>query len=349
MRTRYIFIECANYFLENAESIDRKGYNLFKKEHSVFLSGGEPYKAGVLNFLNFCGSGFRKRSRKKEKIETLAPLDEISKKNKTLISDFIHDLNENYDYSPCTIRSYRDGLVSFFKYSNEFSNDLCKRYIRTLEEKGFSPQTICLRILSLNRFSEFIKKPINLKRPKIQKSLQTENVISENEYNKLIEYLSNLEDKRYYFYIKILATTGARVSEFLQMKWEDVLDGQVTLKCKGNKYRRIFFSKQVQKEVKDYLKETGKTGLIATGKYGPISSRGISSYMRELSKKVGIPKEKMHPHGFRHFFAKMYLKKNKDVVQLAEILGHSSIDITRVYLQKTYEEQKRDFNKNVVW
>lgn len=64
--------------------------------------------------------------------------------------------------------------------------------------------------------------------------------------------------------------------------------------------------------------------------------------MQEWGRKCGIDKSKMHPHAFRHFFAKMYLKKNKDVVQLAELLGHGSIDTTRIYLQKSYDEQKEN-------
>jgi site-specific recombinase XerD len=57
----------------------------------------------------------------------------------------------------------------------------------------------------------------------------------------------------------------------------------------------------------------------------------------------------MHAHAFRHFFAKMFLKKTKDIIQLADLLGHGSVDTTRIYLQKSYDEQQRDFNKNVTW
>ena len=63
----------------------------------------------------------------------------------------------------------------------------------------------------------------------------------------------------------------------------------------------------------------------------------------------GIDSKKMHAHAFRHFFAKMFLKKTKDVIQLADLLGHGSVDTTRIYLQKSYDEQQREFNKNVTW
>ena len=102
-------------------------------------------------------------------------------------------------------------------------------------------------------------------------------------------------------------------------------------------------------EVRKYSTANNKTGHFANGRYGPITSRGLYINMQEWGRKCGIDKSKMHPHAFRHFFAKMYLKKNKDVVQLAEFLGHGSIDTTRIYLQKSYDEQKREFNRSVTW
>ena len=147
----------------------------------------------------------------------------------------------------------------------------------------------------------------------------------------------------------MLGTTGARLSEFMQFTWEDIISGEVTLKGKGNKYRRFFFQGQLRKEAKAYAKEAGKTGILAMGKYGKISSRGLSSDMKAWGKSCGIPLEKMHPHAFRHFFAKMFLKKNHDIVLLADLLGHANMDTTRIYLQKSYEEQKACFTRSVSW
>ena len=74
-----------------------------------------------------------------------------------------------------------------------------------------------------------------------------------------------------------------------------------------------------------------------------------SQHLKAWGKHCGIDSKKMHAHAFRHFFAKMFLKKNKDVIQLADLLGHGSVDTTRIYLQKSYDEQKKDFNRNVTW
>lgn len=95
--------------------------------------------------------------------------------------------------------------------------------------------------------------------------------------------------------------------------------------------------------------QSHKTGYVAVGKCGRLTQRSLCQSMKEWGDKCGIDKCKMHPHAFRHFFAKMYLKKNNDVVQLADLLGHGSIDTTRIYLQKSYDEQKKEFNRSVVW
>ena len=99
----------------------------------------------------------------------------------------------------------------------------------------------------------------------------------------------------------------------------------------------------------EYIRQTGKSGTVATGRFGTLTERGLNQHMKLWADKCGIDRRKMHPHAFRHFFAKMFLKKNKDVVQLADLMGHGSIDTTRIYLQRSYEEQKRDFNRNVTW
>ena len=188
-------------------------------------------------------------------------------------------IDENFDYSPNTINMYYYSLKKFFEYANEVNMSNAKMYVSTLEEQALSPQTIRLRILALEKFSKWKKKPFELKRPKQQRKLETNNIPTEEEYNRLLEYLKTKKNKDYYFFIKVLGTTGARLSEFMQFTWEEIISGEVTLKGKGNKYRRFFFQNQLRKEAKAYVKETGKTGILAMGKYGKISSRGLSSDM----------------------------------------------------------------------
>lgn len=340
-------IKHVQHFLENSESITKRGYNLYKKKYACLFVENS-VSVAICDFLNFNGVGYSKKNKKTENVKPLEKMDVISNRNKLLLNDFLLFLQENRDYSQCTLCIYRDSLKSFFEYSNEFCSENAKRFIQTLSVKGRSPQTIRLRITALENFGEWMKKPIKLNRPKFTRKLDTDNIPTEEDYNVLLKYLFN-EKLDYYFYVKILASTGMRISEFLQIKWEDILKGEVELKCKGDKYRRIYFSRQLQKEVRTHVIQNNKTGYVAIGKFGRITSRGFAENLKRLGEKSGIDRKKLHPHAFRHFFAKKYLKRTKDVIQLADILGHSNIETTRVYLQKSREEQRLDFNKNVDW
>lgn len=195
----------------------------------------------------------------------------------------------------------------------------------------------------MEKLGKFLKKPVNLKRPKLVRSLSTENIPSEKEYKKILDYCDKYRPQ-WSFVIRLFATTGARVSELLEFTYEQIQSGCTTIKGKGSKYRRFFFTKQIQEEAK------GKSGYVCVNRAGDqMTSRGVSFHLKYLGEKCGIDKSKMHPHAFRHFFAKMYLQKTKDVVALSEILGHASVDTTRIYLQKNTEEQKREINKVVNW
>ena len=341
-------IRAVKEFLDSDNPISVKGYKDYVKTNSLNLIRCPLAKEALCQFLRYKGVGHRKSPSKKV-IKPLEKLSVISEKNLKLVNDFIYYLTQEEDYSPHTLDVYSVSLKKYFEYANEISVDNYKRFVQMMENEGYAPQTIRLRITALERFSKWMKKPIELKRPKFQRRLNTENVPTEAEYQRLLEYLKTRPNQDQYFFIKILATTGARISEFIQFRWEDIVRGEVTLKGKGNKYRRFFFTRQLQSEVKEYIRNTDKTGYVAVGKYGRLTQRNISMAMKNWGRKCDIDKSKMHPHAFRHFFAKMFLKKNKDVIQLAEIMGHGSIDTTRIYLQKSYDEQKRDFNRNVTW
>lgn len=342
------YIKVVKSFLESGMDVNRIGYKRYLKQNAIYVINENLTHEALCDLLNFIGKGYSKKP-KTEKIVPLVKLTEISERNMKLLNDFIYSLTQDEDYSPHTLDVYAFSLKKYFQYANEVSVDNYKRFVKSLEDGGYSPQTIRLRITALERFSDFIKKPIRLKRPKYVKKLSVENIPTEAEYLKLLQFLSGKKNKDYYFFVKILGTTGARVSEFLKLKWEDVARGEVILRGKGNKYRRIFFNKSLREEVSRYMEETGKTGYLARGKCGLITTRGLDSNLKTWGMACGIDKKKMHPHAFRHFFAKMYLKKSKDVVQLADLLGHGSIDTTRIYLQKSYDEQKREFDKSVTW
>lgn len=341
--TRSQFMNAALYFTQHTEKSTRKEYRRFVKEEALKLVEVPKMREGILDFLSFCGEGYQ-RTEKKMTSKRLMKQDERAAKHADEIRGFIVWLQNERDYSPNSLNIYRLSVQSFYQYADEFSQDNVRAFIATIQENGTaSPATVALRITALQRFGEYMKKPVKVKRAKLQRKLDTEDVPSEEEYKRLCEYLQTYTSKSkedYWLLVRLMATTGCRVSELQQFTYEMVQGGEATLKGKGSKYRRFFFNKEMQK----YCKEKGKSGVIMT-----TSTRGLATQLKAFGDRLGIDKAKMHPHAFRHFFAKMYLSKTKDVVELANILGHESVDTTRIYLQKTKEEQQKQFNKTINW
>jgi site-specific recombinase XerD len=337
-------------FLDSDYPVTKKGWSNYRQHLSVTCNERNFSRAceSVCEFLSFLK--INPERKKKRAYKPLNTLSEISERNQNSLKTFLEWLS-NENLSSRTVFCYKARVLQFFKYSSEASREQFKRYIATLEEKGVKPGTVNAGISGLNKYADFMKKPEwKLPLPKLTRKLDISNIPSEREYQKLTDYLKG-KDMECYYQVRIMASTGARISELLQFTWEYVIAGSVDLKGKGNKYRRFFFPKDLSKEVALYAGKHRKSGQIFVNRRTglPLSDRGWSSRLRQLGEQAGIEPEKMHTHAFRHFFAVMYLKKNKDIVQLADLMGHERVDTTRIYLQKSFEEQKRDYNKTVNW
>jgi site-specific recombinase XerD len=337
-------------FLDSDYPVTKKGWAGYRR-HLLATCNERNFSSAcesICEFLSFLKINPGKK--KKRSYKPLDTLNEISGRNQDSLKAFLDWLSSE-NLSPRTVFCYRTRISQFFRYSNEASREQFKRYVATLEDKGVKPGTINASIAGLNKYADFMKKQEwKLPLTKLARKLDVSNIPTEREYLKLIDYLRE-NDQEYYYQVRVMASTGARISELLQFTWEHVITGWVDLKGKGNKYRRFFFPKELSKEVARHVKEQDKSGLIFVNRHTglPLSHRGWSFRLRYLGDKAGIGREKMHTHAFRHFFAIMYLKKNKDVVQLADLMGHERVDTTRIYLQKSFDEQKRDYNKIVNW
>ena len=155
----------------------------------------------------------------------------------------------------------------------------------------------------------------------------------------------------WYFVIRFLAATGARVSELIQIKVEHIKVGYLDLYSKGGKLRRIYIPKLLQEEALSWLKEKRQeSGFIFLNKYGDrITTRGISGQLKKLAVKYGIDPVVVYPHSFRHRFAKSFLERFNDISFLADLMGHESIETTRIYLRKTSTEQREIVDSVIDW
>ena len=149
--------------------------------------------------------------------------------------------------------------------------------------------------------------------------------------------------------VKVLAKTGARISEALKFTKADLLKGSVTMPTKG-KVRTIYFPDSLVKELMPYLTKMNERDSIFQNQYGkPITSRGVSGELKKYAVKYGIPRENVHPHAFRHFFAIQFLKRNNNISLLADILGHSGVNTTMIYLRMSQKQQKTELDEAVNW
>lgn len=216
----------------------------------------------------------------------------------------------------------------------------------------YKPKTVNLRIQAINKYLEFIKKDkLRLSSVKIQQKNFLENVISDADYKFLKNSLKKDGNMEWYFVVRYLAATGARVSELIQIKVEHVFTGYFDLYSKGGKLRRLYIPKKLKTETEAWLNEKGITsGYLFLNRFGErITVRGIAQQLKNYANKYGLNPKVVYPHSFRHRFAKNFLEKYNDISLLADLMGHESIETTRIYLRKTASEQQEIVDKIVTW
>ena len=144
--------------------------------------------------------------------------------------------------------------------------------------------------------------------------------------------------------MRFLACTGARVSELIQIKREHIQLGYMDLYTKGGKVRRIYFPDYLCSEASGWMdsQNMGSGFLFRNRKGGAVSPRWINSQLKLRARQYGIPEETVYPHSFRHRFAKNFLARCNDIALLADLMGHESIETTRIYLTKSSQEQREN-------
>lgn len=250
-----------------------------------------------------------------------------------------------------TVSAYCYAVNDYFarhRVLNKKSLLLYKTYLI----ETFKPKTVNLRIQALNKYLEFEgKTKLRLKSVKVQQRTYLENVISNADYAFLKNQLKKEENKEWYFVVRFLAATGARVSELVQIKAEHVKIGYFDIYTKGGKVRRLFIPKALRKETDEWLTATGRTsGYLFLNRFGErITTRGISQQLKNYAEKYGLNTKVVYPHSFRHRFAKNFLEKFNDIALLADLMGHESIETTRIYLRRTSAEQQEIVDKVITW
>ena len=252
------------------------------------------------------------------------------------------------NYASNTIVAYKHAALDYFNHYRTFSKENLLQYKAFLIET-YRPKTVNLRIRSINKYLEFIDRPdLKIRSIKIPKTSFLDNVISNEDYLYYKKRLRREKDKRWYFIVWTLATTGARISELVQLKSEHVRAGYIDIYSKGGKVRRLYFPIRLRRELMAWMEQD--SGYLFLNRYGaPLTPRGIALRLREFAHKYGVNVDVVHPHSYRNLIAKNFHQLNNDLVLLADLLGHDSIDTTRIYLQRSSREQSELINRVVDW
>lgn len=250
-----------------------------------------------------------------------------------------------------TIRVYVDGIRQYFQLYQVVNQNNLRLYKCYLVEH-YKPQTINVRIRAINSFLEFLGTgEEKLKMVKVQKQMYADHVISQADYEYLKKCLLRDGNWLYYFVIRYMAATGLRVSEVIQVTAADVKNGSKELYSKDNKIRRIYIPKQLREETLKWLarKEQEDGFLFLNQDQQQLTPAAIRGQLKKFSSLYGINPKSMHPHSFRHRFAKNFIETIGDIAFLSDLLGHESIETTRIYLKRSSAEQYQIVNKVMNW
>ncbi|WP_349672394.1 tyrosine-type recombinase/integrase [Lacrimispora sp.] len=253
--------------------------------------------------------------------------------------------------SESTIITYISAVRSYFTQYNDISKDNLLAYKGYLME-SYKPKTVNLKVQAMNKYLYYKEQqPLQLKNVKIQQKNFLENVISNADYQYLKKKLKQDGNMEWYFVVWFLAATGARVSELVQIKAEHVELGYLDLYSKGGKLRRVYIPEKLKKEAKVWMDQNQITsGYLFKNRYGErISTRGVGQQLKRYAIKYGLDPDVVYPHSFRHRYAKNFLEKYNDISFLADLMGHESIETTRIYLRRTATEQQSLIDKIVTW
>ena len=241
-----------------------------------------------------------------------------------------------------TVDKYIRDISKFVEWSgdSDISKELAIAYKKYLEQ-NYKPDSVNSMLVALNGFFAYMQwNDCKVKAVKTQKNhiCAREKELTAIDYERLVKVARRQGKERLALIMETIATTGIRISELKYITVQAVKSGKVEIACKG-KHREVYLVHDLRRKLLRYCKKEGiQTGSVFVSKYGnPLNRSNIWAEMKRLGKEAGVDVRKVFPHNLRHFFARTYYKVHKNISWLADILGHSSINTTRIYTATTEE------------
>lgn len=270
-----------------------------------------------------------------------------------IILNFENHLSEQ-EKSPTTIEKYIRDVRAFSAFAGRktITKETVILYKKHLQE-NYAVRSINSMLASVNSLFAFLGwHDLKVKSLKLQQQVfrPEEKELTKAEYYRLCTAAKCKRNKRLNLILQTICGTGIRVSELQYITIEAVKHGEAVVNCKA-KTRTIFIVKELKQKLLRYAAEQGiKSGMIFVTRTGkPISRTNIWREMKALCKEANVNPQKVFPHNLRHLFARVFYGIEKDIAKLADILGHSSINTTRIYIISTgTEHRKRMENMHLI-
>ena len=281
----------------------------------------------------------------------LKEADSLDSRGTDLYQERFRDYLTSKNMSTNTTCVYCYAVRQFFEIHKELTIATLQLYKVYLLEH-YKPQTVNLRIRALNCYMEYLNhKDSKMTMIKIQQKMYLDRIISQADYEYLKRRLWEDGEFSYYFVIRYMAATGVRISELVKFEVADVKSGFKDLYSKGNKMRRIYIPTVLKQKTEVWLEKSKRNkGALFLNRFGnPITASGIRGQLKTFALRYNLDPEVVYPHSFRHRFAKNFIENSGDIALLSDLLGHESIETTRIYLRRSSSEQYRIVNKIVDW
>lgn len=270
--------------------------------------------------------------------------------NKIMISEQLASFRaylQDEERSEATVEKYLCEVTQFAAWLNdtEVTKSAVAEWKEHLLSEGYEPSTVNGKLTALDRFFDFMGwGDCKVKHLKLQRRLFRDDSreLTKAEYERLIATAEEMGKERLALLMESICGTGIRVSEVKYLTVEAAQQGKVEIYLKG-KVRTILIPGKLCKKLLKYAKKhkiaSGEIFLTRGGK--SLSRKQIWAEMKALCKKAGVAPSKVFPHNLRHLFARTFYRVCRDVAKLADVLGHSSIETTRIYLISTGAEHAK--------
>ena len=265
--------------------------------------------------------------------------------------DQFEDYLRHDEREESTIEAYLRSLTRFAEWADgrAVTKELAMEWKAALAEAGYRPISVNAMLAAVNKF--FIcmgREDCKVKYLKLQRQMfrKSEKDLSKEEYQRLVQAAREKGDLRMELILETICATGIRVGELKYITVEAVRAGVAEIALKG-KIRTILLPHRLCRKLQKYAKQqkiaSGKLFLTQDGL--PVSRQSIWTRMKALCEAAGVERSKAFPHNLRSLFARSFYGSCHDVVRLADVLGHSSIETTRIYLMSTGKEYLRQLDK----